>query len=291
MVNSLRNWILDVVNIRAFTVPAIDFSDLLEIFVISCVIYLSIRWIKRTNAWILLRGIIVILLIYLVSIVFNLWIILWIMQIVLTVLPVLVVVLFGPEIRSLLTQIGRAEYLGSFKNESEQTAHTSVRTVNEIIKATKSMSASQTGALIVLEQEVDISEHEQKGEELDSKVSSRLLLSIFKKNSPIHDGAVIIRNNRISSAACTLPTSSGALAEELGTRHQAAVGISEVSDARVVVVSEETGCISVAIDGKLTRNVNENQMRELLISGAPRQRVRLPGFRRENIGKKGTGTS
>ena len=147
--------------------------------------------------------------------------------------------------------------------------HISAHTVDEIIKATRKMSKENTGALIVLENEVDISEHERRGIAIDAQVSVQLLLNIFEKNAPLHDGAVVIRNNRVSSASCILPLTSESLDSNLGTRHRAAVGISEVSDARVVVVSEETGTISLVFDGKLNRNIAEAQLRDMLIWGLP----------------------
>jgi len=168
-----------------------------------------------------------------------------------------------------LEQLGRGQYLIHLKDEGEQQVHISAHTVDEIIKATRVLSKKFTGALIVLENEVDISEHERRGFPLDAQITMQLFLNIFEKNAPLHDGAVIIRNNRISSASCILPLTTESIDDSLGTRHRAAVGISEVSDARVIVVSEETGTISLVIDGKITRNIEEKQMRDLLIWGVP----------------------
>jgi diadenylate cyclase len=182
---------------------------------------------------------------------------------------VVVVILFQPELRKALEQLGKGKYLIHLKDESDRQVHISAHTVDEIIKATRVLSKDKTGALIVVENEVDISEHERRGIPLDAQVSVQLLLNIFEKNAPLHDGAVIVRSNRVSAASCILPLTAESLDVSLGTRHRAAVGISEVSDARVVVVSEETGTVSLVIDGKITQNVAENQLRELLIWGVP----------------------
>ena len=173
--------------------------------------------------------------------------------------------------------------MAPFKSDSEQKVHASENAVTEIISAAKAMSETETGALIVIEQTVELSEQERTGIAIDAQVSSQLLLNIFEKNTPLHDGAVIIRINRIAAAKCILPLSAETLDSALGTRHRAAVGISEVSDARVLVVSEETGVISVAIGGQLTRNVNETQMRDMLMWGEPaKQRF---SFLRGKLGK------
>jgi len=187
-----------------------------------------------------------------------------------TVGLIALVVIFQPELRKVLEQMGRGQYLASFKTGSEQKVYVSDETVDGIIMAAKSMSAAATGALIVIEQGIDLGEQERSGIALDAQVSCQLLLNIFERNTPLHDGAVIIRNNRVAAAKCILPLSSGeSIDSALGTRHRAAVGMSEVSDARIVVVSEETGTISVAIDGNLTRGVTENKLREMLLWGEP----------------------
>jgi diadenylate cyclase len=211
------------------------------------------------------------LLIFVIAVlagVFGLIAVQWIINNAISMGLVVVVILFQPELRKALEQLGRGQYLIHL-NEGEQQVHISAHTVDEIIKATRVLSKNLTGALIVFENEVDISEHERRGIPLDAQVSIQLLLNVFEKNAPLHDGAVIIRNNRVSSASCILPLTSESLDARLGTRHRAAVGISEVSDARVVVVSEETGTISLVIDGKITRNVEEKQLRDMLIWGTP----------------------
>ncbi|MDR0272233.1 MAG: diadenylate cyclase CdaA [Clostridiales bacterium] len=269
MFGNFSDRLVETFNIPAFNLPTFGPAQMLDILIVAVLLYLITRWIRRTQAWVLLRGLVVVLIIAVLASVFELIAVQWILNNAISMGLVVVVILFQPELRKALEQLGRGQYLIHLKDEGEQKVHTSAHTVEEIIKATRSLSKKLNGALIVLENEFDISEHERRGIPLDAQVSVQLLLNIFEKNAPLHDGAVIIRNNRVSSASCILPLTSESIDENLGTRHRAAVGISEVSDARVVVVSEETGTISLVIDGKLTRNISENQMRELLIWGVP----------------------
>jgi diadenylate cyclase len=176
---------------------------------------------------------------------------------------IVIVILFQPELRKALEQIGRGWYF-SIAKPGDKVSRWSPYTVNELIRACRAMSAIKTGALVVLEQEVTLDEQERTGIPIDAVVSSQLLMNIFEKNAPLHDGAVIVRQNRVSAAACIIPLTAEDVGHDLGTRHRAAVGMSEVSDALVVVVSEETGTISVAIGGQLIRDVSEPQLRDLL---------------------------
>jgi len=275
--------LIDFTNIPVQTIPAIGPAQVLDILIIAGILYLILRWIKRTHAWVLLRGIVIMLALWFIATVFDLVTLGWLLQHTFTIGLIALVVIFQPELRKVLEQMGRGQYLASFKIDSEQKVYANEETIGEIIKAAKMMSAVDTGVLIVIEQGVDLGEQERTGLGIDAQVSSQLLLNIFEKNTPLHDGAVIIRSNRIAAAKCILPLSSAeSLDSALGTRHRAAVGISEVSDARVVVVSEETGTISVAIDGKLTRGVSESQMREMLLFGEP-AKPRFAFFR----GKRG----
>jgi len=254
--------------------------DALDIFILAVLVYLTLRWVRRTQAWVLFKGVLVIAFVWAVAQVLNLVTISYLLSSIFAAGPIIIVILFSSELRRVLEQIGnKGDHIITFnKNNHAHKAHTSVFTVGEIIKAAKQMSSTLTGALIVVEQDVDITEHEREGIPLDSLVSSQMLLSIFEKNMPMHDGAVIVRNNRIAAAKCYLPPAKTALAQELGTRHKAAVGVTEVSDARVVIVSEETGVISVAIEGELIRDVNELQLKELLLRGAPKGKSRFSFF-------------
>lgn len=269
MFASFNDWLIEIFNVPLFSWPTLGPAQVLDILIVAVLLYLVMRWIRRTQAWVLLKGLAMIMCVAVLANVFELIAVQWIIGNAISMGLVVVVILFQPELRKALEQIGRGKYLIHLKDEPERQVHLSAHTVDEIIKASRVMSKDLTGALIVLEHEVDISEHERRGIPLDAQVSVQLLLNIFEKNTPLHDGAVIIRHNRVSAASCILPLTSESLDTDLGTRHRAAVGISEASDARVVVVSEETGTISLAIDGKLERGISENQMRDLLIWGAP----------------------
>ncbi|MCL2571531.1 MAG: diadenylate cyclase CdaA [Defluviitaleaceae bacterium] len=284
--------LVDWTNIPVLTFPQLGPAQVLDILIIAGILYLVLRWIKRTHAWVLIRGIALVLFLRFVAIVFDLVTLGWLLEHAFTVGLIALVVLFQPELRKVLEQMGKGQYLASFKIDSgEHKVFASDETIEEIVKAAKEMGKVEkgkapTGALIVIEQSIDLSEQIQSGLAIDAAVSSQLLLNVFEKNTPLHDGAVFIRNNRLAAAKCILPLTAESVDSALGTRHRAAIGITEVSDARVVVVSEETGTMSVAIDGKLTRNVNEAQMRDMLMFGAPVKSSRFSFFRSKS-GKKG----
>lgn len=252
-------------------IPMIRLTNIFEILIISVLIYYILIWIRDTRAWTLLKGILVIFAFVLVAYVFQMSTILWLFQNLISVTIISIFVLFQPELRRALEQLGRKNLLSSAFNLSsgaavdEQAAKVIEKTKSEIIKACVEMSKARTGALIVIEQEVRLSEYERTGIFLDSMVSSQLLMNIFEHNTPLHDGAVFIRNNRIVAATCYLPLSDNMLlSKELGTRHRAGVGISEVSDSITLIVSEETGMISIAHDGMLFRGLNQEELREKL---------------------------
>ena len=239
-------------------------TDIVEMLIIAFLFYHVLKWIKDTRAWMLLKGILVILAFVLVAAIFQMNTILWIVSKVINVAVIAVVIVFQPELRRALEQLGQKNFLTSlfsFDSQKNQDRF-SERTVNEIVKACYEMAKVKTGALIVIEQNVMLGEYERTGIRLDSVVSSQLLINIFEHNTPLHDGAIIVRGERIVSATCYLPLSDNmGLSKELGTRHRAAVGISEVSDALTIVVSEETGNVSIAIGGELYRNVDAEYLR------------------------------
>jgi len=249
--------------------PSFGVFQILDILIVATVLYLILKWIRRTQAWVLFKGIIFIAVIALLADPFNLATVQWVVSNTIGMGLVVVIILFQPELRKALEQLGRGQYLFPLKNEAEQKVHSTALAIDEIVKAIRTMSGALTGALIVVEQEVDLSEHEENGVSLDAQISTQLLLNIFERNAPLHDGAVIIRQSRISSASCILPLTAEHIDVSLGTRHRAAIGISEVSDARVVVVSEETGTISIVVDGEITRDVSEKKIREVLMWGEP----------------------
>lgn len=264
---AIADWVSRMVSF----IPVIRLNNVLEILIISVLIYYILIWIRDTRAWTLLKGILVICAFMLFAYVFQMDTILWLFQNLISVAIISIFVLFQPELRRALEQLGRKNILSSFFNlggsaaTDEQTVKTVEKTKSEIIKACVEMSKVRTGALIVIEQEVQLSEYERTGIFLDSLVSSQLLINIFEHNTPLHDGAVFIRNNRIVAATCYLPLSDNMLlSKELGTRHRAGVGISEVSDSITLIVSEETGMISVAHDGMLFRGLSQEELREQL---------------------------
>jgi len=229
-------------------------------------LYNILVWIKDTRAWALLKGIIVIGVFTLIAFILNLRTILWIASKTINVGIIALVIIFQPELRRALEQLGRKKILTNiFKFEGEKDERFSNKTINELIRATFDLAKYKTGALIVLEQEMILQEYEKTGIEIDAIVTSQLLINIFEHNTPLHDGAVIIRDNRVIAATCYLPLSDNMnLSKSLGTRHRAAIGISEVTDSFTIIVSEETGSVSVAVGGELIHDMDGDSIRSKL---------------------------
>ena len=248
--------------------PKITMTDVVEILIITFLFYYMLVWIKNTRAWVLLKGIMVILLFVLVAAVFQMNTIIWIAKNTLSVAITAIVIIFQPEIRKALENLGQKNFLTSFFTfdfSKGEIAKFTDKTINELVKACYEMGKVKTGALIVIEDEIVLSEYERTGIAVDGILTSQLLINIFEKNTPLHDGAVIIRGNRITSATCYLPLSDNMqISKELGTRHRAALGMSEVCDALVIAVSEETGQVSVAMGGQLERGVSKERLTERL---------------------------
>ena len=227
--------------------------------------YHILLWIKQTRAWALLKGLIVILVFLFIAVLLNMTTILWIAQNVFSIAMIALVVMLQPELRKALEELGRKNFFSSMLVDKKDINKLSSRTINEIVKACVEMAKVRTGALIVVEKMQSLADYERTGIEVDGLVSSQLLINIFEKNTPLHDGAVIIHENRVTSATCYLPLSDNmALSKELGTRHRAGIGISEVTDSVTVIVSEETGKISVAHEGELETNLDADRLRECL---------------------------
>lgn len=245
--------------------PNVHITDIVEVIIIAFLLYEMMVWIKNTRAWALLKGLIVILAFILVAVVFQMNTILWIAERTINIAVIALVIIFQPELRSALEQLGRRRFITAFFSTKNDLEKFSEKTINELVKACYEMGKVKTGALIVVENEIKLAEYERTGIYLDSLVSSQLLLNIFEKNTPLHDGAIIVRGNRVVSATCYLPLSdSMELSKELGTRHRAALGVSEVSDSLTIVVSEETGKVSIAINRELYRNVDAEFLRDKL---------------------------
>lgn len=245
---------------------SVRWEDIVEILIISFLVYQIMAWVKNTKAWFLMKGIFVILLFIFLAIIFQMNTILWIVENVISIAVIAVVVILQPELRRALEELGRKNFIASIVPfEKPAIERFSDKTMNDIVKASFEMGKVKTGALMVIEQHVVLTEYERTGIEVDGIVSSQLLINIFEHNTPLHDGAVIIRGNRVVSATCYLPLSDNMeISKELGTRHRAAVGISEVTDALTIVVSEETGHVSVTYEGELYRNLDANGLREKL---------------------------
>lgn len=251
------------------SLPKVTLTDLLEIFIITFVIYHTILWVKNTRAWTLVKGILVLFLCYLFAYILDMSVILWIFNKTLAIGITALLIVFQPELRKALEEIGKKNIVKSiipFDDQKEKNKRFSDKSINEIVKATVELAKAKTGALIIMEKDIILSEYERTGINLDSAISSQLLINIFEHNTPLHDGAVIIRGDRIVAATCYLPLSDNlGLSKELGTRHRAGVGISEVSDSLTIIVSEETGKISVAIGGKLLRNIDGDLLKKKLM--------------------------
>ena len=246
---------------------AIAVTDIIEIAIIAFLFYYMLLWLKNTKAWVLLKGVLVVLIFIMFAALFQMNTILWIAEKMVSVAVIAIAVIFQPEMRKALESLGRHKLLMKFFNfEGNRTiAKFSDKTITELVRACFEMGKVKTGALIVVEDEMVLSEYERTGIAVDGIVSSQLLINIFEKNTPLHDGAIIVRGDRVVAATCYLPLSDSlTLSKDLGTRHRAAVGISEVSDSMTIAVSEETGKVSIAIGGELYRNVDADFLKNKL---------------------------
>ena len=249
-------------------IPRITWTDIIEIVIIAFVIYNVMVWIKNTKAWVLLKGIIIVVIFALIAYILNLKTILWIAGKTISVGIIALVIIFQPELRRALEQLGRKKILFGlfrFNDGREKGERFSSKTAEEIVRACFDMGAAYTGALIVIEQDMVLEEYEKTGITVDGLVTSQLLINIFEHNTPLHDGAVIIRGDRVVAATCYLPLSdNNNLNKALGTRHRAGVGISEVTDSMTIIVSEETGKVSVAVGGELIHDIDADSLRNKL---------------------------
>ena len=275
--------------------PEMSIIDLVEIVIIAFAIYQIIVWIKKTGTWSLLKGLVVLLAICLVAVLFHMNVILWIFEKCLGVGITAVVIIFQPELRKALEQLGRNRLFKSiftFDDQKGKNEKLSAKTINEIVRATYELAKTKTGALMVIGNEEGLLEYERTGIVLDAAVSSQLLINIFEHNTPLHDGAIIIVEDRITAATCYLPLSDNMeLSKDLGTRHRAGVGVSEVSDSLTVIVSEETGKVSIALGGELIRNVDGEYLKSKLenLTGRgqeEKRKLRLLNFKNKKNAEK-----
>ena len=267
---TIKMWFIQYIpGLYIFRMP-VGIIDIIEIILLSFLVYTILVWIKNTRAWTLLKGIIFlgffVALIYL----FHMDTLIFIINKGLNIAIIAAIIIFQPELRKALEILGEKMFLVNIfgsGNEKDVEQRCSDKTVNELVRATVEMAKVKTGALIVLEQNETLEEYERTGIDLDALVSSQLLINIFEHNTPLHDGAVIIKGYKIRSATCYLPLSENlSLSKALGTRHRAGVGISEVTDSVTIIVSEETGKISIAQRGRLRHNVQEEELRTCLVA-------------------------
>lgn len=237
----------------------IRWQDILDILIVTVIIYRGLLIIKGTKAAQMLIGLGVLFLALLFSKYLGLYTIDWIIQSLWAQIMLALIILFQPEIRKTLAQMGEARFLPSFASAEE------LKSLEEIVKASISLANRKIGALIVIEKETNLKDFIEMGTPLDAKVTRELLLSIFHPSSPIHDGAIIIRSNRVIAAGCFLPlTLSAEVSRTFGTRHRAGIGLTEETDAVVIIVSEETGSITTAVGSKIEKNVDMGSLRDFL---------------------------
>lgn len=263
----MNNWMKSLTNIGL--PQSFHITYIVEILILTVIIYELLIWVKNTRAWTLLKGIVVVTVFALGSYFFHLTTLTWIMSKTAGVLVTVVVIVFQPELRRALEQLGRKNIIFSIFGPAAVRAEEDRRSLDkinsEIVRAVYEMGKVKTGALIVMEKQVILNEYERTGIPIDAQISSQLLMNIFEHNTPLHDGAVFIRNQRIVAATCYLPLSDNMeLSKELGTRHRAGVGISEVSDSLTIIVSEETGAVSIAEGGLLKRDVGQDELKKKL---------------------------
>lgn len=234
------------------------FFDLVDILIVSFIIYQLLILLRGTRAFQLLKGISVVIGLWVISNLFHLQTVQWLIENFFSVGVIAIIIIFQPELRRALEQIGRGRFFGRVKQSDDPPTG---RRIGEITKAVVHLAKRHIGALIVIERKTGLTDYIETGISLEAKLSAELLKNIFLPNTPLHDGAVIIRDEQIMAAGCYLPLSENPLiSKELGTRHRAGIGLSEISDAVIIIVSEETGQISIAIHGKLERGLTEDEL-------------------------------
>lgn len=255
MIEKMKSWVS--------LLPPIGYTNILEIIILAVLVYEFLLWIKNTRAWELLKGLLVIAAFITVAAILHLTTIMWLIERISTAAIIATVVIFQPELRKALEQLGSRNFISNLIPD-DGIDDASVTTINEIIRATFEMAKKKTGALIVIQQNQPLKEIEETGIRINGIVSAALLINIFEKNTPLHDGAVTIVGDKVTAATCYLPLSDTDISKDFGTRHRAALGMSETSDAVTIVVSEETGRVSVAANGKLCRAQDAEALRSML---------------------------
>lgn len=242
----------------------IQVNDIIDIIIVAYLIYKIIGLIRKTSSYNLAKGLVLVLIMVWLSGILKLTMINYLLKKAVEIGLIALVIIFQPELRKLLAKVGSGSFFGIFSGRGQNTSEIEA-SINQTVLACEQMSATKTGALIIFEKDFVLNDIITTGTVIDSDITAELLKNIFYPKAPLHDGALIIRNNRIAAAGCVLPlTSKTNLSKELGMRHRAGIGISEQSDALVVIVSEETGAISVAAEGMLKRNLNRDTFEKLL---------------------------
>ena len=260
--------------------PQIGVLDIIEIIIIAVLVYAVLVWIKNTKAWMLLRGFVVLGIFILIAVLFRMSTILWLVRNGIGILAIAAVVVFQPELRRALERLGEGNLFSRLFsiNRGKDELRFSNGTLRAITTAVAEMAEEKTGALIVVEKAIHLTEYELTGIPMDSLVSPQLLINIFEHNTPLHDGAVIIRGDRIMAATCYLPLSENmSISKSLGTRHRAGLGLSEVCDAAVIIVLEETGGVSVAREGQLISDVDPGHLNEILTDLQKTEKAKAKG--------------
>jgi TIGR00159 family protein len=255
----------NIISYVGFNDPMSFIRAVVDISIVSYLIYKLIFLVRETRAWQLIKGILLLFVAEYISGWLGLKTLEFILRNLFQLVGFALVVLFQPELRRALEQLGRSKFKNFFTFDEEEIEKKTNDAIEEMVNAAAELSRTKTGALIVLEGETKLGEIINTGVQLDSKITCELIINIFTPNTPLHDGAVVIRNNQVKAAACFLPlTDNPNLSKELGTRHRAALGVTEVSDCAALIVSEETGKISFALNGGLTRNLNPDTLRKAL---------------------------
>ena len=251
--------------LRQLELPLVSVTDIVEILILTVIIYYILVWVQNTKAWFLIKGIVALLLIYCLASLLQLNTIRFLMTKLANVALIGAVIVFQPELRKGLEQLGKGHLFQLLLSDDTNPNAIDGKTVDELVRASFSLAQTRTGALVVIERELSLEEYIRTGIVVDAVVTSPLLINIFEHNTPLHDGAVVMRGNRIVAATCYLPLSqNNSISKELGTRHRAAIGVSEVTDSLTVVVSEETGDVSVAEQGKISRGLTPDELRKRL---------------------------
>ena len=271
-------------------IPGINVIDVLEIIIIAFIVYNVVKWVRSTRAWMPVKGLMILLVFWLIASILKMDVILWIFYNTIGVGITAIIIVFQPEIRRALEQLGQQSFASSlrlFSENKEKEERFSEKTIEELVKATFLLARHKTGALMVMEQEVSLGEYEETGIAIDAIVTNQLLINIFEHNTPLHDGAVIVRGNRIVAATCYLPVSKKMkLSKELGTRHRAGVGISEVTDSFTIIVSEQTGKVSLARNGNLISNIDADYLR-MKLQEIQKDKAKVSQPKKKPLRKKG----